>query len=127
MSASLRPAWVSRNYDGRHSVTPLIRATIPRARTSRCRSGIVKRTTTSHRLGRSQFRRLTSTTTLRGKAGCAPASGVFLEAGQAFFKEAVAPLANNLARRIEARGDVVVAQALGGQQHDLRPDNVSIR
>jgi hypothetical protein len=39
----------------------------------------------------------------------------------------VAPFADDLPRRIEARGDEIVAQALGGQEDDLRADNVSIR
>jgi hypothetical protein len=36
--------------------------------------------------------------------------------------EALAPLADDLARRIEAGGNDIVVQALGGQQHDLGPD-----
>jgi hypothetical protein len=39
----------------------------------------------------------------------------------------VAPLADNLARRIEAAGDDIVAEPLGGEQDDLRADNISIR
>ena len=68
-----------------------------------------------------------STTTLGGKAGCAPASKLFLEAGHAFFKEAVAPFADDLPRHIEARGNNVVAQAFSSQQYDLGADDVSIR
>ena len=110
------------------SVTPLICATMPRARTSRRSSGIVKRASgTSERLGSSQASRLTSTTTLGGKAGCAPASRLFLKAGQAFFEEAVAPLADDLARRIESGGDEIVAEPVGGEQDDLGADDVSIR
>jgi hypothetical protein len=82
---------------------------------------------TSASLGNSHASRLTSTTTLGGKAGCAPASKLLLEAGHAFFKEAVAPFADDLPRHIEARGNDVVAQALSGQQHDLGADDVSIR
>jgi len=82
---------------------------------------------TSMRLGNSQASRLTSTTTLGGKAGCAPASRLFLKAGQSLFEEPVAPFADDLARGIEARGDEIIAEALGRQQDDLRPDDVSIR
>ena len=82
---------------------------------------------TADRLGSSQASRLTSTTTLGGKAGCAPASKLLLKAGHAFFKEAVAPFADDLARQIEPRGNHVVAQALSGQQDDLGADDVSIR
>ena len=112
----------------RQIVTPLICATMPRLSTSRCSSGIVKRASgTSTRLGSSQASRLTSTTTLEGKAGCAPASRLFLKAWEALFEEPVAPLADDLARRIESGSDEIVAEPLGGQQHDLRADNVSIR
>ena len=101
---------------------------MPRASTSRCRSVIVKRASgTSNRLGSSQASRLTSTTTLGGKAGFTPASRLFLKARYAFFKEAMAPLADDLARRIETGGDDVVAEPFGGEQDDLRADNVSIR
>jgi hypothetical protein len=82
---------------------------------------------TSERLGSSHASRLTSTTTLGGKAGCSPASRLFLKAGHAVFKEAVAPFADDLARRIEAGGDEIVAEALGCQEDDLCADDVSIR
>src|SRR6266436_4012034 len=112
----------------RHKVTPLIWATMPRARTSRCRSGIVNRAKgTSAWLGNSHASRLTSTTTLGGKAGCAPASRLFLKAGHSVFKETVAPFADDLARCIESRGDEIVAESLGGQQDNLRADDVTIR
>jgi hypothetical protein len=89
---------------------------------------MVKRASgTSARLGNSHASRLTSTTTLGGKAGCAPASRLFLKAGHSVFKKAVAPFADDLARRIEAGGDEIVAEPLGGQQDDLRTDDVSIR
>src|SRR5436309_1852701 len=101
---------------------------MPRARTSRCSSGMVKRASgTSERLGNSHANRLTSTTTLGGKAGCAPASRLLLKAGYALFKETVAPFANNLPRRIESRADEIVTEPLSRQQDDLRADDVSIR
>jgi hypothetical protein len=82
---------------------------------------------TSDRLGSSQASRLTSTTTLGGKAGCSPASRLLLQAGHAVFKEPVTPFADDLARRIETGGDDIVAEPRGGEQDDLRADNVSIR
>jgi hypothetical protein len=82
---------------------------------------------TSNRLGSSHASRLTSTTTLGGKAGCPPASRLFLKAGYALFKEAVTPFADDLAWRIETGGDDIVAEPLGGEQDDLRSNNVSIR
>jgi hypothetical protein len=39
----------------------------------------------------------------------------------------VAPFADDLARRIETGGDDVVAEPLGGEQDDLRANNISIR
>jgi hypothetical protein len=78
-------------------------------------------------LGNSHASRLTSTTTLGGKAGCTPASRLLLKAGHSLFEETVTPLADDLARRIESRGDEIVAEPVGGQEHDLRADDVSIR
>jgi hypothetical protein len=65
--------------------------------------------------------------TLGGKAGCPPASRRFLKAGHAVFKEAVAPFADDLARRIETGGDDIIAEPLGGEQDNLRADHISIR
>ena len=59
-------------------------------------------TPTSMRAARTRAR-LTSTTTLGGKAGWPPASRLLLEARQALLEEALAPLTDDLARRIEAR------------------------
>jgi len=55
-----------------------------------------------------------------------PLPGEFLRAGHSLLKEALAPLADDLARRIEALGDLVVAQSLCGKQHDLGSDDVTI-
>jgi hypothetical protein len=41
--------------------------------------------------------------------------------------EPFSPLADNLARQIEARGNDVIGHALGGEQHQLGADDVSIR
>jgi hypothetical protein len=82
---------------------------------------------TSERLGNSHASRLMSTTTLGGKAGCAPASRLFLKAGHSLVAETVAPFTHNLAWRIESRGDEIVGESLGRQQDDLRADYVSIR
>ncbi len=40
--------------------------------------------------------------------------------------EALALLADNLARRVQAGGDGVVAQPLAGHEHDLGPDHIAI-
>jgi hypothetical protein len=78
-------------------------------------------------MGSSYASRLTSTTTLGGKAGCAPASRLLLKAGQSLFEETMTPFADDLAWRIESRGDEIVAEPLARQPYDLRADNVSIR
>src|SRR5688572_2640671 len=123
-----RHGWSASALNHRHRVTPLICATMPRARTSRCSSGMVKRASgTSARLGNSHASRLTSTTTLGGNAGFTPASRLFLKARQSVFEDTVAPFADDLARHIEAGGDEIVAEPVGGQQDDLRADDVSIR
>jgi len=101
---------------------------MPRATTSRWSSGIVNRASgTSRREGNSQARRLTSTTTLGGKAGGAPAAGLFIQPSEAFKEEPVPPLADDLARSIEARCDDVVPDVLSGEQDDLGADDISIR
>jgi hypothetical protein len=68
-----------------------------------------------------------STTTLGEKAGCPPASRRFVKAGEAFFREAVAPFADDLARCIEPGSNDIVAEPLGGEEDHLRADDVSIR
>jgi hypothetical protein len=82
---------------------------------------------TSDRLGSSHASRLTSTTTLGGKAGWTPASRRFLEAGQTVLKEALSPLADDLTREVETRGDDIVSEAGRSQENDFRADDVSIR
>jgi hypothetical protein len=78
-------------------------------------------------MGHSHAIRFTSTMTLGGKAGWSPAARLLLEAREALVKEAVAPLADNLPRRIQALRDDIVGEALGGQQDQLRADDVAIR
>jgi hypothetical protein len=82
---------------------------------------------TSRREGISQATRLTSTTTLGGKAGWAPAAGLFVQPGETFKEEPVPPLADDLARCIESRRDDVVSDVLGGEQDDLGANDISIR
>jgi hypothetical protein len=62
--------------------------------------------------GGSQARALTVTTTLGGKAGWAPAAWLLFEALESAFEEALSPFADDLARRVEARGDLVIPEAL---------------
>jgi hypothetical protein len=78
-------------------------------------------------MGSSHAIRLISTTTLGGKAGWPPASRLLIEAGEALVEEAVAPLADNLSRRIQAGRDDIVGEPSGCQQDELRADDVAIR
>jgi len=80
----------------------------------------------SRREGSSQARRLTATTTLGGKAGWPPAPGLLVQPSEAFEEEAVPPFADDLARRVEAPCDDVVADAFGREQNDLGADDFSI-
>jgi hypothetical protein len=70
---------------------------------------------------------LTSTTTLGGKAGWAPAAGLFLQPREAFGAKPFAPLADDLARGVQAGRDDVIGQPCGGEEHDLRPNHIAIR
>jgi hypothetical protein len=98
----------------RHSVVPLMVATSPRASTSRRNSENDQRASgTPASIGRSQAMRFTSTTTSGGKAGRPPASWFFVEAGQAVLEEALAPLADDLSRGIQAGRDGLVGERLG--------------
>src|SRR5512134_859327 len=112
----------------RQSVVPLTVATRPRARTSRRRSGTDQRATgTPASMGRSHAIRFTSTTTLGGKAGCPPASRLLVEAGETVAEKALAPFADDLARRIQASGNDVVREPVGREQDELGANDVPIR
>ncbi|HEY8175474.1 MAG TPA: hypothetical protein VIF32_07275 [Gemmatimonadaceae bacterium] len=78
-------------------------------------------------MGRSQAIRFTSTTTLGGKAGWTPAARLLIEAREAVVKEAMAPLADDLAGRIQPRADLVIAEASCGEEHDLGTNDITIR
>jgi len=77
--------------------------------------------------GASHAIRLIATTTLEGKAGCPPAAWLFVKPREAVSEEAVSPLADDLPWRIEACGDLIVAQAGRGEQHDLGADDIAVR
>src|SRR6185369_4073091 len=49
------------------------------------------------------------------------------QAGQALVEEAFAPLGYHLAGRVQAGGDLVVAQPFGGVEHDLGSYHFRIR
>jgi hypothetical protein len=64
---------------------------------------------------------------LGGKAGWSPAARQFVQTGQPMDTEASAPLANDLARHVEAGSDTVVAKTLARQEYDFSPHNITIR
>src|SRR6266498_3005553 len=108
-------------------VVPLIVATTPRVTTSRCNSRNDQRASGTPAVrGLSHARRLTSTTTLGGKAGLAPASWLFVKASKAWVEEPLPPLADDLTLETEARRDEVVAQTSGSEEDDLRAHDLSI-
>jgi len=62
-----------------------------------------------------------------GKDRGTTSAGAFLEAREAFLEETFAPLADDLAARVESRRNLIVTESFGGEEHDLGPDYVSIR
>jgi hypothetical protein len=65
--------------------------------------------------------------TLGGKAGWTPAARLLVEAREAVLEEAMAPLADDLSWRVQARADLVVPETGGCEEHDLGADNLTIR
>jgi len=78
-------------------------------------------------LGSSQARALTATTVSGGKDARSALSWKLFQAVKALLEEALTPLAHDLSGSIEAFGDLVIAQPLGGIQHDPGADHISIR
>jgi hypothetical protein len=78
-------------------------------------------------MGRSQAMRFTSTTTLGGKAGWAPATRLHVKTREAVAEKAMSPLADDLSWRVQARADRIVAQPGCGEEHNLGADNITIR
>ena len=64
---------------------------------------------------------------VRGKNSGAVLPGQIGQAGQALVEEAFAPLGHHLPWRVQAGGDLVVAQPLGGVEHDPGPHDIRIR
>jgi hypothetical protein len=78
-------------------------------------------------VGRSQAIRFTSTTTLGGKAGRTPAARLLVEAREAEAVKALAPLADDLPRRVQPGADRIVVEPGGREEDDLGANDVSIR
>jgi hypothetical protein len=97
----------------RQTVAPLMAVTIPFLSASRAMSALLSREKGRFLSpGIWQAQALTSMTTLGRKTTRSPASWTILETGQAFFKEAFAPLADDLSRHLEAFTDLFVFHAL---------------
>jgi hypothetical protein len=112
----------------RHTVRPLIEATMPRRTASRAISVQLNREKGSPvSLGSSHARALTSTTTSGGKKIRPTPTRTTLQSTQALLAKSFPPFADDLPGQIQACGDLGVLQALGRQQDDLRPDDVAVR
>src|SRR5262245_52428122 len=112
----------------RHNVAPLISATRPCAITC-CRiSSIERRDSGSpRRCGSSHASALTWTTRLGGKAGFTPAARLGLQARQASERKSLPPLADDLARSIQAGSDNIIGQSLISEKDDLGANYIAIR
>jgi len=77
--------------------------------------------------GISQASALISTTSSGGKSPGASRAGSLLEPRYSISVEALAPLADDLAARIQAHRDLVVVHALGGHQDHLGPNYLEVR
>ena len=64
---------------------------------------------------------------VRGKGRGPPSPWQVAQPGQALVEEPLAPLGDHLAGSVQPGGDLVVAQAVGGVQHDPGPHDVPVR
>ena len=62
-----------------------------------------------------------------GKNGRTPGTGKIFQTVQAFLKESLAPLADNLSRQRNPVGNLVIAQALRGKKDGLGSHDHKIR
>ncbi len=108
-------------------VVPEMLATKPRLMTSARMSGTCSRDRGKPSWeGSSQALALTATTS--SGENSAPASAIALfESFEAFLEEALAPFADDLATGVQALGDLVVAETLGGEEEEAGSKNIAIR
>ena len=62
-----------------------------------------------------------------GKAGFTPASRLRVKARQSGKSESLAPLADDLARRVQPGSDDIVGEAFIGEENDFGTDHITIR
>jgi len=112
----------------RHTVRPLMEATIPRRTASWAMSPQLNREKgKSFSPGSSHARALTSTTTPGGKKTRPAPAGTALQTRQTLLAEPLTPLADDLPGQIQPLGNRGVLQAIGGQQNHLGSRNLAIR
>ena len=108
------------SFSHRQMVVSLREAVNPQARTWEPSSATLQRERGAPtRLGNSQAMALTCTTSSGGEnPRSAGAFGVF-QTGQSFFEEPFSPAADDFASRAEPVGDLVVREALLGEEDHL--------
>jgi len=70
---------------------------------------------------------LTATTSSGGENRVPPLSIQIVESSETLLEKALAPLGDDLEGMVDAPGDLLILQALGGHENDLGPDHVTIR
>src|SRR5574337_257395 len=112
----------------RQMVVCPMEATRPRRTISRWMSGTWKRERGSPvSRGIWHARALTLTTTLGGKKPGAAPTGEIVKTVEALLGESLPPLAYDLSRDVDPRGDLLVLQSLRRVENDLGPHDVAIR
>jgi len=112
----------------RQMVLPLMLATRPERCACSAMSLELNRDSGKPRFaGISQASALISTTSSGGKSPGASRAGSLLEPRYSISVEALAPLADDLAARIQAHRDLIVVHALGGHQDHLGPNYLEVR
>jgi hypothetical protein len=62
-----------------------------------------------------------------GKSAGPAAPWPFLKSGQAFLEEAFSPLRDDLPWQVEAFSDLLVGEAIGGEEDDFGAHDITIR
>src|SRR4030042_1571397 len=112
----------------RHTVAPLMEATMPRCTACCAMSSRLRREKGRPKsFGNWQARALISTTISGGKKAGSSAPGQLLQTSQALLEEALAPLRYDLSRQVQAFADLLVGQTLSGKEDNFGPHDISIR
>ena len=119
---------IASSCNQRHTVLSLMLATSPERCACRATSATLSRDSGRPKVvGRSHASALISTVSSGGKDPGASRASPLFEARQSFLEEALAPLADHLASRVQPRGDLVVVHATRGHQDHLGSNNLEIR